>query len=831
MGYYPTVHIGLGQTGECVLWHLKRLFQTYCFQALEQDVRFLWVGLQDCDEKIFNQVTCVRLTGSERIQLESLTDQSRQGAQALFWKYQYEQNQPGLDNFIVECQKNLMHGNLNSYRVFIFSAMDEPESGFVSDLAVYLRQRAAGMNYLTPWLFQAGLAAQGNQSNSTSSWPYAMTRELELMMQPEFKVWGSHPDPLTNKIQQRALFDNIFLFGEDTIVPAVAQTAFSFIGRTVSQNKVNPTVISGRGNLQVATVSSYAIGLPKNKILEYAKAHVLFHSMFSESEPDIPDGIFSSQRPIHRELILRDIETFFLQVGPPLNLIPNIKNRRRISWGEDIDHAIIASQLTEFINDRSNTIIQRKEDLHPLFWVREFLLGFLKYISDKTIIVSNSSMRSPQKQSLLKVFEKFKNLCDQYFLQAHEATIILNNIKKTLKEKMAQSQSDIVVQSWKTELIEVNNQLISDRVIKQHYAASGEQAYDHFLTNLRLFWDTGQSKLNLSVNGISYPLDRENQVSIEENLLDSPANPKLIDQVERLTVNNFITQELQQRKAKQALIESIKVPLSLTFSGGNSIKREYFVQCHPLRSNSLREYFSGSYFSNHFKNEYYSDFNTLIYFYEQVTGIGIKDTPVIANSRKRYQLSTRGKGHVMLALKTASDYESKIEQVRKHWEIFFDRDDVCIPNKFEFSPHFARLMANPQHFAVVMKMIYFDWLKKIRGSFVIEYPQERIDLTDNHTAPRIEEPETYEQALENILFRFPYESMNNVHPLFRTKYSKTMDRIKVEISDFENQLSKEELEEIEGNLIKSMQSWETASDRFSQDMSVFMYYLIRKRHC
>ena len=862
MNIYPTLYIGLGSCGKRALCSIKSHFVNLCEEDLFQYARFLWIGLEKGDDKSASDKDLIELTDLERLQLflddESIRalQNSNPGVELNWWSQEKEYGQLSradarmaflqkqklmrdkkLDNLINDCKDDFLGGGDVSFRVYIFTSMDEPESGILFDLAIHLRSRGIANLLIVPWIHFKGIFQQNDYYFHSHESIYAMSRELAYMMKSTEKVWKDDFTS-TSTIIDRPLFDNVFIFESPRDMRSVSQTAFSLIENKIS-TAVNHILISGKGDLRISNLSSYSFEIPARNILDYAALNFLNHCLFSEGNSGHPAGIFQDKE---NELVDYDdymgneVLRYLVLSGSPFTLLARMIRNNRVSIGFTAEEFIegrplIVTKSVEYINQRFDEIINTRE-LNPLQWQSAFLNCLEMKLNDLELLISGSRLDQHRKNAVIDFVGQMMRIRNYLFTGNRDFSDEIRKTKKELdrecdKQKIETTEEDAL---WVNIISSVKRESIADYLLRSLYSKHGENIFNELVSYVKLRWEkteNGLPTLTCSTNN-SYSLDIQDQSEFIAELRKISLSFVSREFKGNLSLNSFLSKPEVSEYIREELQKSCNVTETLKLTGCKIEERSQFAKIPLIGFENVEAIFEESNFSNYLDRKLFSDIPSQIMFFDLLTGIKMRELYSVNEARQDYTKMHKKKGHVIPALQTAVNYENKIQEFRERLHVFKNIDDEYLPPQHEFNSSLINLMAYPNRLELASWMLYFDWIKYKNNEYLIELNDSIITLKDDYN---VSSPKTLEAAFINFILGMPHKSNNNAHRLFRTKYLDTIQQLQWKV-DKQKESSAEDqrtIIRINQHIGRKLTRWESTEDPFIRDLIVFMNFMVQNQ--
>jgi len=872
MSYYPTVFIGCGPSGELALWHLKkRFFELTGNCPLPAYVRFLWIGMQHCPEKNFDETLCEKLAPNEQMQLNPDFNQLKKllhqsGSLDLHWwsganrsehserddarmAYIYEtrviQNQ-FLNEFLQDCTRDMLHEiSGQKYRVYLFGAMDEIDSGFILDLAIDLKKQTAGrISFLVPWFFIRGLGeiTHGNRWVRSSSF----LRELELMMLSQAKITDE-----TNLRQpgfrEGQLFDNIFLFDDVRDVDLVACQAVGFLEEKIA-SRVNAILINPSSSLAIANIRSYSVQVPILQLYRLCAIQFVRDCFFHNGMGIVRRGIFlGADHSFSAKSIEIAIEDFLNgewnkqgQVTTSFNPLPfqffvhvyrKAKDFGKAQYLANVDiKPGFIQGIRSYFNQYRPGYIQN--DLGQLLsWQYEFLKQLRQYFADVRVNLRSQRMYR-QNNVAQDLGKQIPQLLDTIDLFQREIRDIRQQIANGLHEhlkKYYQKENELfknidLVQN--SIIAPVLNNLVESLLVDL-YQAMGEEAYTPLLEKLNFMWETqtvsGQMSLAWRINNKQYKRVDLNEVIL--GLVDLAEKSGISTIINNLSIIKLL--DVLSPQEKNLLVSDPPLKTTLRIGNNTNFQRRYLLKTPSLHGETIRSWMDTagtSLFSNHML---ISDDNSQLLFLEITSQLEIQRLDAFSQS---YILNRNDLCFTLSAIQNVSQVEDEIDRLRRLSQLYINPEDQVFPVDFKFSVAFSRFFTYPQRLELIVWWTLYQQLGLVRSELSRQF---YLRIGHNHMVPLSDVPkvppaENILSAYEAFIFRLPLEAINNQHPLHSINCNDTYHSMNVILEEMKKQnkltLDNPEIQ----NLFRRLNKPNDAYDDFYHDLSVYIKYLIRK---
>lgn len=893
MNYFPTLVIGIGPTGNYVLRRIKKNLLDRGRGAPPDKVHLLWVGIEQPDLRVpglaeLDAVETIDIDPDfEAIERGFRTSPDTQknytwwqaspharkysradGRMAFFWETQFKGNRRLSDRW--NFYKNMLIRPPDpNFRVFMLASPAEAEAAMMFDLAWELRERE-----ITAWLFMPPLDPDGVDAAEASTARSAFMREMQRFTTSEQQLLD-HGNQMT-QLYDRALFTAAFAYDDPLAKDAVAEQLAVLMERQVGLRfnndvRVAFSNVQDRTKLAISTSNSFTLLLPTADIHNYIGSRLAVENLFfAQADLVHPYGLAPIEKKggindfagddldyheAARSFLREDLKEGETTLPAyPFSMISFAAERQwpnRIAQLPTNLESAFHDRLQVFLNQQMNRVAVRRESTGALLWAEGFLNQLKGLLEDAHYTLRQHSSNDPGGRMLFRSFESLQEIIGQYQDQVTGwKTAVLKTLYPEMQNRLRAAQDTLkktLSHNPTRRAVLPNFPGIEADPGAYYYRElmplpQGKQTIDLSRGLLAWKWEQdarGQAILSICVT--SPGVEEQGSKKQYFNAVELGASPtkfagQWVD--DHISLTRFVVDQIslmtQMKDNEVKFSENDFHPLlkhdPIPFVGRRSL---LYIVGKDMQY--LRKWASEGGLDISGEGIIESEYGDCVTIIQIDLNLDAQSSHLYAADKDTNR--SRPEDFVFPGEQAAARVEGEIRGLKtgtlvgRRTKAAATISAENLPERPAFAPEFVRLMADPQAFETVMKLVFLDWIKPQtddfgRAQWVIQAPQARVKpiilsdempgFTDNNLAG----------AVRTILITYPYRSENTAHPLHGANFNNTLARLK-QVVDAAMEDSTRLKKEMTA-LVERVKNWEDDKSPIFQGLVLYQKYLYLK---
>src|SRR6266498_507266 len=708
-------------------------------------------------------------------------------------KYFYQDSR--VETYLMNLTQSLGTHARKPLMLFVITSLSEPEAACLGELMLEVL-RVIGPDVVPVHIPCCLVDYQNSTGSGNSEWIIPSLRELERFMQKGQVLGGDFVDSLTFD----ELFNHILLIDNQAQLPALANLLTSLLNqRTASQFSSHFANVPQPGRLSMLVGRSYTFRIPVVDLRRVCSARLVLDELLKRH-------YLEDVQPWIRRFLLGDAavgaDWRFYQV------LVKIQDEHVLSEADkaalkrpDIPVDILNTRLMQFLNEFPGSLVDVRLFLSSL---EDQLVNAVEKVARG---IPGIRQQLPRLRMVINAYEKVLEHWDQSY----------NKLKEFAQLYYEQSLKELSLQ-----LLEVPFQRSFVRAIaRQNFPASPEDIYYDDLKKPVQEWQTLTKNLRQGLDwewtfsGDQKPFLRcliSGSAYVEPSSMLEPLCEHAYRLTGRVAENESVFDFLSRLSSADILTSFEKAPV--------------LVQYDPLITSDRRTFKYITCVNNSIQHEW--NLGPTVQYCEAF------DNKRLVYTRFDYNIPVDGGLFYQNILKSANA-KARNSYVFPHEQYAWQLERKMRAMRVYTSPlpaQLVRLMHNPSFFEIAMWCVFYGWIQQKNSDYAnINW---QLDL-GNGTEPICLDTEKFpslsiEDALTNLLIRFPLQDTEGLHPFSKGNLASTLVSLNQKIKE-QHEHSSENIEFIT-TLQVNIEGWRESQKPFDQGLAMIQsYFLVRtKRH-